>query len=124
MDKRVNAEIRKINKVLKDADVTEYRRKSLQPIIENAAYMRIKLLDTIDELGDSDICVPYDNGGGQIGIRENPLFKGYKNLFKTYMLAMGKILDSLPEEKAEEVLTSDNEKPQTILELVRSKKQA
>lgn len=124
MDKRVNAEIRKINKVLKDADVTEYRRKSLQPIIENAAYMCVKLQDTIEVLGESDVCVPYDNGGGQKGIKENPVFKGYESLFKTYMLAMGKILDTLPEEKAAEMLPEENEKPKTILEIVRSKKQA
>jgi hypothetical protein len=64
--------------------------------------------------------VAYDNGGGQKGIRENPLFKGYENLWRSYMAGMSKIIDCLPDE----IATVESEvvnKPKTVLELVRNR---
>ena len=62
--------------------------------------------------------MPYDNGGGQRGIRENPAFKGYESLWKAYMQGMNRILDTLPPEQIQNA-ADDGIKPQTVLDQIR-----
>ncbi len=120
MDDRTTPEIERLTGLLYDAEVSERRIKSLSSVIENTAWMKIKLDDAREAIKSSNVVIPYDNGGGQSGIRENPLFKGYESLFKTYMQGMDRILNALPAEKVKEV-EQEIEKPQTVLELVRNK---
>lgn len=120
--KAAEKEKRRIKKLLKDAKVSENRIKVLEPVIENTAWMKAKLDDAREQIRGSSIAVPYNNGGGQKGLRENPLFKGYENLWRCYIAGMGKIMDSLPAEaqeaeKAVEVI----ENPRSVLEIVRAK---
>ena len=63
--------------------------------------------------------MPYDNGGGQKGIRENPAFKGYESLWKAYMQGMNRILDTLPPEQIQ--AATDDIRPQTVLDSIRAK---
>ena len=44
----------------------------------------------------------YDNGGGQTGERENPIFKAYINLWRAYMVGLEKYTSYLPKELQEE----------------------
>lgn len=120
MDDKTTPEIERLTGLLYDAEVSERRIKSLSSVIENTAWMKIKLDDAREAIKGSNVVIPYDNGGGQSGIRENPLFKGYESLFKTYMQGMDRILNALPAEKVKEV-EQEIEKPQTVLELVRNK---
>ena len=76
--------------------------------------------ETREQIKNTSVAIPYDNGGGQKGIRENPLFKGYEGLWKAYMSGMSKILDELPEEAAK-VVVEDEVKPKTVLEMVRER---
>lgn len=92
----------------------------MMPIIENTAWMKVKLDDARALIEDAEIVIEYDNGGGQKGIRENPLFKAYEALWKAYVSGMAQIINILPEEKAQEV-EKTVEKPKTVLELVRDK---
>ena len=117
---KAEAEQNKITELLHDSNISDKRMKLLEPIIANTAWMKVKLDDARDAVKNSSIAITYDNGGGQKGIRENPLFKGYESLWKSYMTGMSKILDCLPNEvaaTAEEYI----EKPKTVLDLVRSK---
>lgn len=116
-------EAERLRSLLFDCGVSENYIALLETIIENTAYMKVKLDDAREKINNSSVVIPYDNGGGQTGIRENPLFKGYEALFKSYMSGMCKILDALPQ-SAETVKKEETEKPQTILELVKAKKKA
>lgn len=118
--KRVQKERRRIVNILKAAGVAEHEIKIRDPMIENVAWMKIKLDDSRDAIKTSKIVISYDNGGGQKGIRENPLFKGYENLWRSYMNGMSAILEALPESAAD-LKTKESEKPKTMLELVRTK---
>jgi hypothetical protein len=93
--------------------------KLLEPIVINTAWMKVKLDDAREAIKNSNIVISYDNGGGQKGIRENPLFKGYESLWRSYMAGMAKLLESLPQEQIEQA--AEIEKPVTMLELVRNK---
>lgn len=116
---RAEEEQNRIIELLADVGISEKRQKLLEPIILNTAWMKAKLDDAREAIKNSNIVIAYDNGGGQKGIRENPLFKGYESLWRSYMAGMGKILDSLPQEQIEQAV--EIEKPATMLELVRKK---
>lgn len=123
INRLVRKEIKKINILLTESGVNEKRMQMLQPIIENTSLMMVKLEEIRDDVKASEIISEYDNGGGQTGLRENPVFKGYENLWKSYMAGMCKIMDCLPKAVAEAEVEKV-EKPQTILEIVRKQKQA
>lgn len=114
------AEIKRLTTLLEEYGISDKRIKVLSPIIENTAWMKVKLDDAREAVKTSNVVIPYDNGGGQTGLRENPLFKGYESLWKSYMAGMCKILDCLPQEQVQaEIQTVET--PKTILELVRDK---
>lgn len=117
---RAEEEQKRITAILNEVGISEKRMRLLEPVILNTAWMKAKLDDARDLIKNSQIAIPYDNGGGQKGVRENPIFKGYESLWKSYMQGMNRILDCLPQE-AIEIETEVVEKPKTMLELVREK---
>ncbi len=118
IEERASQEVERLNDLLFDCQISDKKRAVLNGVIENVAWMKVKLEDTREKIKHLDVAIPYDNGGGQTGIRENPLFKGYEQLWKSYMSGMGRILDLLPDEIAEPV---DDMKPKSVLELVVAK---
>jgi hypothetical protein len=122
LTKACEKEKKRLTKMLKDLGVDNKKILLLSPVIENTAWMRIKLDHAREKISVSGVAVPYDNGGGQTGIRENPAFKGYEALWKSYMTGMTKILDSLPAEVQDEAKKVEVvENPRTVLEIVRAK---
>lgn len=118
--KRAEEEQNRIIDIMTKSGVSDKRIKMLEPVILNTAWMKAKLDDAREVIKNSNVVIPYDNGGGQTGIRENPVFKGYESLWKAYMNGMERILACLPQEIAR-VEAEEAAKPKTMLELVRSK---
>lgn len=108
--------------LLNESGMKEARIEALRPVIENVAWMKVKLDDTREKIKTSSVVVPYDNGGGQTGIRENPLYKGYESLWKSYMTGMSKILEAFPAERVKKEIEA--QKPATVLEMVRGRHRA
>lgn len=117
---RAEEEQNRILDLLMDAGISDKRKRLLEPVILNTAWMKAKLDDAREAIKNSNIVISYDNGGGQKGIRENPLFKGYEALWKSYMLGMNKILDSLPPEAVQTEITEES-KPKNVLSIIRAK---
>ncbi len=117
---RADEEKKRIIGILVEAGISKRRMDMLAPVIENVSWMRAKLDDSRDLIKNTNIVVPYDNGGGQKGIRENPAFKGYEALWKAYMQGMGRILDTLPAEEVNPAVPDDL-KPTTVLDTIRAK---
>lgn len=117
---RADEEKNRIVGILTEAGISERRMQMLGPVIDNVSWMKAKLDDSRTLIKNSNIVVPYDNGGGQKGIRENPAFRGYESLWKSYMQGMNRILDTLPEEEAKS-LDYEDMKPQSVLSLVRDR---
>lgn len=120
LKERAEEEQNRIIELLVDVGISERRRKMMEPIIVNTAWMKAKLDDAREAIKHSNIVIAYDNGGNQKGIRINPLFTGYESLWKAYMNGMSRILDCLPKEEIE-LRTNVVETPKTMLELVRGK---
>ena len=122
-DELVRKEQRKISREIKKAQISEHKMKVIEPVVLNAAFMKVKLDEAREQIKHETITVEYDNGGGQKGIRENPVFKAYEALWKSYMLGMDKILGIIPEEQRQELEEqAEQVKPQTVLDFVRDKK--
>ena len=120
LEEKATFEAERLRTLLFDCGVEPKRVELLETLIDSTAWMKAKLDDAQRAIKDSSVCIPYDNGGGQKGIRENPLFKGYESLFKSYMAGMKTILGVLPIQ-AEAIRQEEIEKPKTMLELVRDK---
>ena len=121
LTKKADKEEKRLRKMLQEASVSYERIELLRPVIRNVAWMKAQLDDTREVIKDTKVAIPYDNGGGQTGIRENPLFKGYEALWKSYMAGMNKILEALPTEAD---VAEEEAKPQTVLSLIRAKHEA
>lgn len=53
-------------------------------LAESVLFMAAKLEESRKAMTNEPLVVPYDNGGGQSGIRENPHFTAYEKLMATY----------------------------------------
>lgn len=93
--------------------------ETLRPVMENVAYMKDKLDGARDAIKNSSVAISYDNGGGQKGIRENPLYKGYEALWKSYLAGMKMIIDAMPECETKK---TEEERPVNMLQMIRAKK--
>ena len=111
-------EKQRLTSLLFDCGVPAKKIEMLEPVIQNTAWMKAKLDDTMEQIRETSVAIPYNNGGGQTGIRENPLFKGYSALWKSYISGMNILMSCMPEEIAER--EAENA-PKTVLQLVREK---
>lgn len=123
MVKYATKERRRLTKVLKDVGISEARLNTLLPLIDHTAWLKVKLDCTRAEISVGSVVIPYDNGGGQKGLRENPAFKGYEALWKTYISGMDRILAELPKEVIEQE-AKKIEEPRTVLQMVRARHMA
>lgn len=70
-------------------------RDRARELAENVLWMEAKLEDARRVIGKSSVAIPYDNGGGQKGIRKNPAFDGYNSLMSSYTKALKQLCDML-----------------------------
>lgn len=120
-EERVKQEADRLRGIV--GEVSDRQRSVLDPVIDNVAWMKVKLEDTREEIKDAPVTIEYDNGGGQTGVRENPMFKGYESLWRSYVSGLGKIMDALPDEADIDLMDTEHN-PKTVLEMVRSKHSA
>ena len=118
--RRINEEHRRLEALLDKANLPQQQRDVLAPVIDNMAWQRIKLDDTREEMQNASVVCEYDNGGGQTGTRENPIFKAYINLWRAYMVGFEKFTSYLPKEMIEEAIGDGL----TVLEQVKKMKRA
>ena len=90
-------------------------------LAEAVLFMAKKLKESRALMKNEPIVIEYDNGGGQSGIRENPKFKAYESLWKSYISGAKLIVDALPQADVETVADT-SAKPQTVLSMIQSKR--
>ena len=104
MTKKEQAEHKRLEDLLERADVPKQQRDALEVVIDNMAWQRIKLEEAMREMKKESITCDYDNGGGQTGKRENPIFKAYINLYRAYMQGLEKYTSYLAKDLQEEAI--------------------
>ena len=75
---------------------------------ENVLFMEGKLLETRKGLVNQQVVIAYDNGGGQKGIRKNPIFEGYNQLMANYRKTLEQLLAILREYDSGSESATDN----------------
>ena len=111
-----------LKRELKKAKTPAHIMKILDATIDNVALMKAKLDELREQIMTEKAMVEYDNGGGQRGVRENPIFKRYEAFFKTYLNGMEKIFSALPSgQEPAQLPVEEQIKPQTVLDQIRDK---
>lgn len=70
-------------------------RDRARELAENVLWMESKLANAREVIGKSSVAIPYNNGGGQRGIRKNPAFDGYNSLMSSYTKALKQLCEML-----------------------------
>jgi len=96
-EKRIKKEIAKYNKIFKDLD--EDRKKAVQKLIENVAFMAITLEDLQQSINEKGFVEAYQNGNNQHGYKESSAVKVYNSMIKNYNTSIKQLLDQMPEHK-------------------------
>jgi len=123
IERRAHREAARLRRLLREAGVEKPALDMARPVIDNTAWMKEKLEDARIAISESSVAISYDNGGGQTGIRENPLFRGYEALWRAYSTGMGQILGLVPESERAATSGKAGAAP-TVLEMIRAKKEA
>ena len=62
-------------------------------LAEAVILMSEKIKESIDEIKNEPLVIPYDNGGGQSGIRENPQFTAFEKLMASYTKSLRQLIE-------------------------------
>lgn len=119
----IRKERQKLIRELKKANISRHKMKVLESVVDNVAFMKVKLDELREQILTEDVLIEYDNGGGQKGIRENPIYKRYESLFSNFMKGMDKILAPMPDTDPETNQTVQEVKPETLLDAIRKKRE-
>ena len=114
---RANYERNKIKKLLKAAGVDDNTISMLWPTIQNIGTLKAKLDDIQGELEEASLLIDWDNGGGQTGTKENPVFRMYESMWKSYTAGIKMVMSYIPEEQKK----AKGNGTQNVLQLVREK---
>lgn len=93
----IKKEIRKINVLFKDLDRSV--KKTVESLIQNAAYMAVTLRDLQKTLDSEGLICEYQNGENQWGTKKSPEVEIYNTMVKNFISAMKAINDYLPKDK-------------------------
>ena len=80
----------------------EHEREHAHELALDVLFMRGKLEETRAGLRDQSVVIPYDNGGGQVGIRANPAFGEYQKLLRSYTATFDELRDLLESQAAKD----------------------
>ena len=89
---KAQAELRQLQKLTRDA-IPQALRDVAMPLLHNLAWQKVQLDEARHDLMYESLFVPYDNGGGQSGIREHPGFVAYNKLFTTFSRGIKQLTD-------------------------------
>ena len=90
------------------ASVDARIRPQATVLAEQVIFMAKKLKESKAGLKDQPIVIPYDNGGGQTGIRENPAFTAYEKLLAAYTRSLTALRDVIGDAAPKELSALDD----------------
>ena len=93
-EKRIRAEIDRISVFFED--VKEPQKAVVEPLIKDAAFMRVSLDDLEKQIQEEGFVDEYQNGKGQSGKKQSAAVQAYNSLFKTYSATTALLFKKLP----------------------------
>ena len=98
--KRIKHEKNKLNRIFKNID--EKRRKTVERLIDNAAFMAATLEDLQEDINQNGVISEYQNGENQWGTKKSPEVEVYNTMLKNYTSVIKQLTDLLPPEEGKE----------------------
>lgn len=98
--------------------VAPERRDMAARYVDELRWMDEKLDQARQTIKNTAIVIPYDNGGGQTGIRANPAFGEYEKLFRSWDAAARSLVAMVPADAVPHV----DESEVSPLDIIRAKR--
>lgn len=96
-DKLIKKELAKLNKLF--SDLPKNKLELCEGLIQNAAFMKVTLLDLQKEILENGAVIPCTSGNGFETIKDNPAQKAYTTMISRYTVIIKQLSDFLPEEQ-------------------------
>ena len=93
-DERIKHELDKLNQIYRDLPEQTY--KVMEPLIENAAFMKVTLEDLAEEIQRTGAVETYQNGANQNGRKQAAALQAYDRIIKDYNAVMKTLSAKLP----------------------------
>jgi hypothetical protein len=94
-DKLIKKEKAKLNKIFKTVEEDTY--KTVEQLINNAAFLSVTLMDLQDIINTNGIIETYQNGPDQSGTRISPAVTSYNKLITNYNAVVKTLLAINPQ---------------------------
>lgn len=92
--KRINHEVKVLMELFSKAPKKDLTL--LEPLIQNACFMKITLDDLQKVINEKGCCEEYKNGENQFGLKQSAELQAYNTTIKNYQIVMMKLLSVLP----------------------------
>lgn len=92
----IKKELTTLNAIFKD--IPEDKKKLVNGLIENAAFMRVTLKDLQQEVIDHGAMIATTSGNGFDMIKDNPAQKAYTTMVSRYASVIDQLIKLLPKE--------------------------
>lgn len=99
-DELVKQEIERLNNLLRNVD--ENKRKSVDSLISNAAFMTVTLQDLQKEINKNGVTEEYKNGANQYGIKRSAAVDVYNTMIKNHVSVMKQLGELVPKTETSE----------------------
>lgn len=109
-DNRINEELARISELFLDVDANKVA--ILQPLIQNAAFMRITLEDLQEHIVEEGPVERYQNGNNQFGMKQSAAVQTYNSLIKNYNQVIKALAEYVPKVKTVYAAPAPWERPE------------
>ena len=93
-EKRIKAEYARMKKLF--APLPENELSFCDPLLQNAAFMKVTLEDLQQAINENGVTDQYQNGANQSGTKASADLQAYNSLAKVYNALMDKLSGKLP----------------------------
>ncbi len=95
-DQRIRQEYERMKELF--AALPENELRFCDPLLQNAAFMKVTLEDLQDSINRNGVTDDYQNGANQSGTKASADLQAYNSLAKVYNALMDKLSAKLPKE--------------------------
>lgn len=107
-NEQIKGELRKMKKMF--ANLPENERKFIEPLLQNAAFMRVVLEDLQEQIAENGCVEEYSNGENQGGKKMSAELSAYNTTVRNYNAVMVKLIERLPKEEKKSAMLQMMEK--------------
>ena len=105
---QIKSELRKLRKIF--GNLGENERKFIEPMLQNAAFMRVILEELQEQIAENGCVEEYTNGENQGGKKMSAELSAYNTTVRNYNTVMVKLIERLPKEEKKSAMLQMMEK--------------